>query len=176
MKLKMKLMAAALAVGFAGAAHAAIATNTHNLGILNPTPVTNTVLLGVGSFSDILNFTVADPYTAVGIAVMNVPVNFFWGGVTISWLDIPDLTASLFAGHGATGVPFAYMGSGDYISASGNVPGGDYSVRLTGTATGALGGMYTYTALAAVPEPGAYAMFLAGLGLVGFMARRRRKV
>ena len=23
-----------------------------------------------------------------------------------------------------------------------------------------------------VPEPGAYAMFLAGLGLVGFMARR----
>ena len=26
---------------------------------------------------------------------------------------------------------------------------------------------------AAVPEPGAYAMFLAGLGLVGFMARRR---
>jgi hypothetical protein len=29
------------------------------------------------------------------------------------------------------------------------------------------------TTVAAVPEPGSYAMFLAGLGLMGLVARRR---
>lgn len=34
---------------------------------------------------------------------------------------------------------------------------------------------YTYTFTAPIPEPETYAMLLAGLGLMGFMARRRRK-
>lgn len=33
-----------------------------------------------------------------------------------------------------------------------------------------------YTAVAAVPEPESYAMMLAGLGLIGFIARRRRTI
>ena len=35
-------------------------------------------------------------------------------------------------------------------------------------------GVLTYTAVAAVPEADTYAMMLAGLGLVGFMVRRRK--
>ncbi|MDE2365958.1 MAG: PEP-CTERM sorting domain-containing protein, partial [Betaproteobacteria bacterium] len=30
-------------------------------------------------------------------------------------------------------------------------------------------------AIAPIPEPEAYAMMMAGLGLIGFMARRRKK-
>ena len=43
--------------------------------------------------------------------------------------------------------------------------GGSY-ILLAGTADGTL---------APVPEPETYAMMLAGLGMLGFMARRRRK-
>ena len=34
--------------------------------------------------------------------------------------------------------------------------------------------MLTYTALPPVPEADSYAMMLAGLGLVGYMVRRRK--
>ncbi|MDP3135036.1 MAG: PEP-CTERM sorting domain-containing protein, partial [Burkholderiaceae bacterium] len=37
-------------------------------------------------------------------------------------------------------------------------------------------GVLTYTAVAAVPEAETYGMMLAGLGLVGFMVRRRKAV
>lgn len=53
------------------------------------------------------------------------------------------------------------------FDASGNlVPGGTMQGTLTNT----------QTITAAVPEPENYAMFLAGLGLMGFIARRRRTV
>lgn len=61
-------------------------------------------------------------------------------------------------------------------------PGGMMgSTCMTGTsiagygATGTMSGVpYSQTITAAVPEPETWAMFLAGLGLTGFIARRRR--
>lgn len=63
-------------------------------------------------------------------------------------------------------------------------PGGMMGATcMTGTsfdgygATGTMGGFpVSQTITAAVPEPETYAMMMAGLGLVGFMARRRRSV
>ena len=42
-------------------------------------------------------------------------------------------------------------------------------IRTEGGATGAVGAI-----TAAVPEPETYALMLAGLGVMGFMAKRRR--
>jgi len=54
---------------------------------------------------------------------------------------------------------------------------GDYSLRLSGVATGPGGGYLTFAvrpvASAAIPEPAAWALMLAGFGLTGAALRRR---
>jgi hypothetical protein len=52
---------------------------------------------------------------------------------------------------------------------------GDYAIKVDGTVMGNGGGAFGGDlTIAAVPEPETYGMLLAGLGLVGFMARRRK--
>jgi len=58
------------------------------------------------------------------------------------------------------------LGSGTFLT-------GDYYFKVTGTASGTSGGDYTYQATTAVPEADTTAMLMVGLGMVGFMARRR---
>jgi hypothetical protein len=55
---------------------------------------------------------------------------------------------------------------------------GAYSLSLMGVnsaAAGSYGGNIAVSAVAAVPEPETYALMLAGLGAVGFIARKRRR-
>ena len=51
--------------------------------------------------------------------------------------------------------------------------GGQYWLYIAGTSTGAASYLGTISAISPVPEPQAYGMMLAGLGLIGFIARRR---
>lgn len=57
-----------------------------------------------------------------------------------------------------------------------NLAEGSYTLKVTGHATGTLGGSYhgELLAAAAVPEPEVLAMALAGVGVVGALARRRK--
>lgn len=60
------------------------------------------------------------------------------------------------------GVGAAYAGGTAFVHGNQD-PGLDYAFRITPT-----------TSTAPIPEPETYAMLLAGLGLLGFVARRRK--
>ena len=93
--------------------------------------------------------------------------------------NIDGLSAQIFTDVGVLGdsgddTLFADLGSNDYITGGGVLPKGNYFFKISGTATGPSPSAYTYTAsVTPVPEPGSYAMMLAGLGLMGFIAARR---
>jgi len=56
-----------------------------------------------------------------------------------------------------------------------NLSSGSYFFSVTGTATGAGGGLYTISSeLSPVPTPESFGLLAAGLGMIGLMARRRR--
>lgn len=119
---------------------------------------------------------------------------------TISVSSLSDLTGSLFAATSVTfSDPFSFTLTLDQVSftsgtvgalvndldatAAGfhftNVAAGNYIVKASGTLDGSgdyprlalIGANYTVTA---VPEPETYAMMLAGLGAIGFVALRRK--
>jgi hypothetical protein len=73
---------------------------------------------------------------------------------------------SKFGFLGVQGVDFKGKGDFDYlITFNDNYADADYNDMVVGV-----------KAVQAIPEPETYALMLAGLGVVGFMARRRRQV
>ncbi len=86
--------------------------------------------------------------------------------------------AQLYDGTGFGATLFATTGS-PFFTASPVLSPGFYDLRVSGTLTGT-SGLYGVAvnfspAAAPIPEPETYAMMLAGLGLMGFVARRRKQ-
>lgn len=89
---------------------------------------------------------------------------FFWiEGFLIppSTTAIPDFLSS----NDLLATPPSFLGrlALDFVQ-TGNAAGPQYSI------------FFDALAVAAIPEPEAYAMFVAGLGLLGFIARRKKKL
>ncbi|ACT48685.1 FxDxF family PEP-CTERM protein [Methylotenera mobilis] len=162
MKLvKQLLIGAAI---FAAVSNAQAAT--YNLGTLSSDYTEfGSYSVAKGSFSDTINFSLAGTSdTDFGVGSIFVKVG------KITRLDITGLTLSLFKGTTDLGL------SGTDFSATA-LGAGDYHLLVTGNATGTLGGSYAGGInVSPVPEADTYAMMLAGLGLMGFVARRRRSL
>ncbi|NHZ90355.1 PEP-CTERM sorting domain-containing protein [Massilia sp. CCM 8733] len=92
-------------------------------------------------------------------------------GLDITEFNLIDSTGSLFGGT------LLSTGATDQWSLStSSLNAGTYTLQVKGSILGNTVGRYsTNIALAPVPEPETYAMMLAGLGLLGFTARRRNK-
>lgn len=88
--------------------------------------------------------------------------------LTLSGQNISNFAATF----NGTSVPMTHVGKGwaGILDSTGTAP---FALKLTGTptATSRYSGELTVTA---VPEPETYALMLAGLGVLGFVARRRR--
>jgi hypothetical protein len=150
--------------------------------------IASAVLAG-SAFGANASLIIADPI--VGSSFDDVVI----GTITVSTLS--DITGSMFAASNVsftTPFPFTLtLGTVTFTSttvgtlvdqdasANGfsfqNVAAGNYIVTISGTITGGqlpnlalVGANYTVTA---VPEPETFAMLLAGLGLMGAVARRR---
>lgn len=157
MKIKSIIAAAAFAV-------VAVSANAATYSA----PVNTAALYTVsGSFEDYLTFNIATPSTFSWSAV-NTPVSQLINVGPYSFTftsNITGLTSSLFSGTPTTG---------SAVSSS-TLNSGDYFIKITGlgAGTGGSGSYVVATSVTAVPEPESYAMFLAGLGIMGAVARRR---
>ena len=175
MKLKYVAAAALLVTGLGAQAV------TTDWGVHAPIEI-GASIPSAGSFVDTFLFEIAPaPHTVSSTAVAN---NLGGGAI----FNIVGGKYSLWSagGNGVVGGGDDSKLSADFLfnGLSGNTTNavvlstGKYFYSVTGSATGLFGGFYTLTStivpIQAVPEPETYAMLLAGLGAVGFLARRRK--
>ena len=156
---------AALALTLVASAAVAQAA-TFNIGALGNT-YQNTVEVS-GTFDDLYTFTLPSQFT--GVTGGYLAVDYAGTGLN----TILAFGQGTPGGGLATGLILNESLDGfavaSYQSTFNLTPGGTYWFQLAGNGDAA---SYTVT-LAPVPEPETYALLLAGLGLMGAVARRRQ--
>ena len=158
--MKLQLIAAAALLALANASSAATLTP------VTVGPTFTDVQIGtitIGSLSNLMGNVFA--LDSVNGTFFGNPISFSLQQVTFSSAGVGSLMGDTDAT--AAGFAFSNVAAGSYIvKASGSLSG---PAQILGT--GFVGATYTVTA---VPEPETYALLLAGLGVVGFIARRRK--
>jgi hypothetical protein len=166
--MKTKSFFAAAAIALSSISSFAAIHNLGTLGsgdtFLSGSDSTN-IVVAKGSFADTFNFNVS-AMSDVGVSAG--VLNFFKFKITDATFSYTLFNSSNVALGSGTNVDNAFS------LASLNI--GSYRLAVTGNATGALGGQYNGAlTVTPVPEPETVAMLLAGLGLMGSIARRRNK-
>jgi len=160
--MQMKQVAFAAAVALASlSASAATSTFIDNGGVHELAEFGSNSFTSLATL-DIYNFTLGTAVTSLMSDVASVPVNpvFALTGTISLW---NDTTNTLVGSYAFT----------DVTTSFGALTAGQY--HYTVTASGPVGGSYSFGSyITPVPEPETYALMLAGLGVMGFVARRRK--
>ncbi len=193
MQLKKTVIAIALGLGFTALAQAANVYYFDTTLDAGQTLSKAMVPLGTGGvpynhFDEQYNFTIEPGLQSAAIGVFTISLDFTpWGGqnieITSLWVNVYTDAVNGDVGNvlQAMGTPvvvdsfgktvYQFTGDIDFTAYSTT----NYVLRITGETTGAGFGAYNVSLTAGVvPEPAEYAMLLAGLGVVGMIARRRK--
>jgi hypothetical protein len=140
---------------------------------------TTTVAAQTRTLSDTLSFTLVDDLSSLSFTISGIErLNPGQGGVNWSTYSFTSLTGA------GVGFSVAATAAGLVYSSTQALTAGTYTLTLSGSAAstppiqnGSVRYDVAYTAVASpVPEPETYALMLAGLGVVGWAARRRKLV
>ena len=166
--IKKLVLAAALATIGTGAALANDVTYNAPSVINAGQVATHTFLHDGGTFFDTFNFTIGSGGALSASAVSISLGNLF---------NITGLQGTIWDNWHPNGNSYLGSFNGDNTTFNvGSLGAGNYHIDFTGTATGLAGGAYlAAVSVAAVPEPESYALLLAGLGVMGTIARRRSR-
>ncbi|MDC8774167.1 FxDxF family PEP-CTERM protein [Roseateles albus] len=161
---KLNFVAAAVLAASSFAASAA----SYDLGVIShdlANPTQDSFLVKAGAFADTIDFVV-DTFGNVSASGNSISLKL--NGVTVA--AIPDLKLAVWnTSHSTKFAEFA----GDDTTVKFDLAAGIYHIDVTGTAL--RNASYSVAlAVTPVPEPTTYALLLAGLGAVGFVARRRK--
>lgn len=182
----MKVVQTLLALTLAGAMGSAAASTTYvgpqYLGdLVGQTAVINNTINGYGTpIADVYDFDIGS-ITSETIA-SSVKIKLQYGSASQPLFDISNFAIALKDVNGftySTDNTFDALGQLELsaiLEPSALGAPGFYQFVVTGVTAGTSGGTYLGTLSAApIPEAKAYAMMLAGLGLVGFTVLRRRQ-
>ena len=147
--------------------------NPYQMGTIGSSPtVLAATIVGTPSlyFEEYPNFTIS------GLNLPSGSANTYYLSIFgVDVVEITNLTVEVWdSTHPLGSFQFATFTGNNTTTAFGTLADGQYHLDISGyLGDQANIGQYSI-AISAVPEPETYAMLLAGLGLIGFSARRRR--
>jgi hypothetical protein len=179
---KKAAITALVALSFGMSAHAADYSRSFDIGLVSESHG-QVVATTQGSFSDLFTFSVLHnigaSISAQGITVRSLGTSLdsiqLYAG---SFTSLAALVGATLLSTSAVETSVKGIRTADnlYLDFDSLPPKTDFTMVINGTAATTYNSHYTtLIELSPAPEPETYAMLLAGLGLTGFIARRRQK-
>ena len=134
-------------------------------------PIDDVYNFNIADASDL--FTYAKEFESLDVSMAPASFTLYSGTSAGASGTVANMIGSTFSFAGGAAVTTTYA----------NLAAGNYFFEITGNATGVLGADYDLNInantpggpLPGVPEPANMALLLAGLGLMGFMVKRRAR-